>query len=132
MFTPERFVIREVWGWKHFDRRIQHRFLLRSHDRGPDEKQDNENKLNQAKAEGKVASTSVYYGKSHHLIFEYYGQRIDLLDVYRSEIAARLLSHLQACDALMDAADKSGSGQALCPEDEWASFPGDAIDETKT
>lgn len=124
VFTPERLSFRRFWGWRHFDRSIPHRFALIPHDRTEREKLWLEFVERKFRHKWWCWSRRRYFGESYHLIYEYQGQRNDILSIHRHRKAVALLARLQACDQEIEAKARTGRGVAHDPADEWSRQPG--------
>ncbi|MFZ6769806.1 hypothetical protein ACO0LM_22360 [Undibacterium sp. Di26W] len=101
--TQEAISLRRWWGWQHFDRAIEHRFILIDHNLTREEAIRNDFEGREKQKEGKVIKAAVYYGQSAHVVLLYAGQRIDLLTVYDKARAADVVMRLQYCDRELDA-----------------------------
>ena len=95
-----------------FDRSLPHRFVCLEHDKA------------QKEADRGVLPKKRVYAKSRILAFMYYGQRLDVLDIYGFKAARRFLDRCQACDAWMEATNKHGNGFATAPYEDFSSQAG--------
>lgn len=125
VFTPELFTTHRMLGSKSFDRSMPHSFTLYYH-----EKKDREEELLSYKERHRRARwwsrpAKRYFGNSYYLSFEYMGQRNDLMLIYKHKKAQEILARLNACDDIMDGYSGKDRGQAMQPENEWASQAGD-------
>ncbi|MDE3767584.1 hypothetical protein [Sinorhizobium meliloti] len=111
--------------WNQFDRQLPHRFVLLPHDKAQAERDQNEYDQKKASFSGKAIMPVRYYGNSFIVCFEYLGQRNDILEVFGPKEAQAILTRLNACDSVMDAQSKKGSGTTFDPSDEWSDQPGD-------
>lgn len=117
--------VRQVLGWKTYNRRLTHRFYMLPHDRAELERRNNEFDTREAAARGQVVQKPVYYGDSFHVLLEYAGHRVDLLTVYGRQTAAAVLARLQYCDRLLDQEAKHvGAGDNLHVDGDWHQSPG--------
>lgn len=124
-FTETTFAVRKGRQWETFDRRLQHRFAILPHDRSQEERDEHEHAKQKASLGGRAIMPKRYYANSFHVVFEYLGQRHDIMEVYGPREAHTILTRLIACDSIMDAQMKNGRGMALAPADEWGPSPGD-------
>ncbi|MFZ6047403.1 hypothetical protein ACFW0H_14955 [Pseudomonas sp. CR3202] len=114
-----------VWGWKCFDRRLDHRFVLLPHDRAELERRSNELDTREASARGQIVQMPIYYGDSFHVVLVYDGQRVDLLSVYGRQQAAAVVARLQYCDRqLAQEAKHVGAGDNPHVNGDWHQSPG--------
>ncbi|VVN79664.1 hypothetical protein [Pseudomonas fluorescens] len=117
--------VRLLSGWKSYDRRIEHRFVLLPHDAAEYEQRFHEFATRKAAANGQVVQPPIYYGDSFHVVLVYAGHRIDLLTVYGRQQAAAIVARLQHCDQLLDAeAKRVGAGKNPHIDGEWHHTPG--------
>lgn len=112
VFTSNNIVIKRGAKRLRFDRTLPHRFVCHEHDKTKKE------------ADRGVLPKKRVYAKSKILSFMYYGQRVDVLDIYGLKTAQRFLDRCQACDAWMEAANKRGNGFATAPDEDFSSQAG--------
>ena len=124
-FTEKTFSILRGNRWETFDRQLPHRFVLLPHDKTQAERDQHEYDQKKASLSGHAIMPVRYYGNSFIVCFEYLGQRNDILEVFGPKEAQAILTRLNACDSVMDAQSKKGSGTTFDPSDEWAKQPGD-------
>lgn len=126
IFTPTEFRVRRYmgFGWRKYDRQIGHKFALIPHDKTQTEQDQHEYARRKAQQSGQVIKKTRYYGESFHLIFEYLGQRHDVMTIYGQKQALRVLSRMKICDEMMDMALGKGDGGALTPQEQWSDQPG--------
>lgn len=117
--------VRGLLGWRAYDRRLPHRFLLLQHDKAGREQLLNDLKVREAQLRQRAVSPPRYYQDSWHLVFEYVGQRIDLATVFGLKHARALQARLEGCCQVLDGQFGTGEGIALSPGDEWRRGPGD-------
>jgi hypothetical protein len=129
MMTLEKFSVRGLFGWKHYDRLLPHRFALLPHDWQQAERDQDEYRMQQAQLQKQPMKKNRLYANSFHISFDYLGQRNDLMTVYGQKEAVAIAMRLKACDDVLDALTRRGQGTPLAPEDEWGDQPG-AIPET--
>jgi hypothetical protein len=129
MLTLEQFSVKTLFGWKHYDRLLPHRFALFQHDWMRAEQELAEFHAAQAQMKRKVIRKPRWYASSFHLSFDYLGQRNDVVTVYGPKEATAIVTRLNACDSVLDALARRGQGTPLTPADEWGDQPG-AIPET--
>jgi hypothetical protein len=129
MLTLDQFSVEKMFGWRHYDRLLPHRFALVQHDWAQAEQENAEFQAAQAQRRGKLIRKRRWYSNSFHVSFDYIGQRNDVLTVYGQKKALAILTRLNACDNVLDALARRGQGTPLTPEDEWGDQPG-AIPET--
>jgi hypothetical protein len=122
--TADTFSFKTLTGWKHYNRHLEHSFALYRHDQAEEEMILQDLRVRKAAAKGSIIKAERYYADSYHLVFEYLGQRIDVMDIYRKKDAQRILNRLSACDAVVNAGLGQGKGTALSPEDDWTEGPG--------
>src|SRR6185312_10202527 len=82
LLTLEQFSVKTLFGWKHYDRLLPHRFALLQHDWTQAEQEQHQFQAAHAQMRGKVFRKHRWYGNSFHVSFDYLGQRNDLLTVY--------------------------------------------------
>lgn len=116
VLTLEQFSVKTMFGWKHYDRLLPHRFALLQHDWAQAEQELAETR--------KVVKKPRWYTKSFHVSFDYLGQRNDVLTVYGPKEAMAIVTRLNACDSVLDALARRGQGTPLTPADEWGDQPG--------
>jgi hypothetical protein len=124
MLTLDQFSVETMFGWKHYDRLLPHRFALLQHDWAQAEQENAEFQAAQAQMRGKLIRKPRWYANSFHVSFDYIGQRNDILTVYGQKKAMAILTRLNACDNVLDALARRGQGTPLTPEDEWGDQPG--------
>lgn len=124
MFTLDQFSVKTLFGWKHYDRLLPHRFALLQHDWTQAEQEQHQYQAARAQMQGKVFRKHRWYGNSFHVSFDYLGQRNDLLTVYGPKEAMAIVTRLNACDSVLDALARRGQGTPLTPADEWGAQPG--------
>ncbi|MBV8978186.1 MAG: hypothetical protein JO261_04395 [Alphaproteobacteria bacterium] len=124
MFTLDRFSVKTLFGWKHYDRLLPHRFALLQHDWTQAEQEQQEFQAALAQRRGKLIRKQRWFGKSFHVSFDYLGQRNDVLTVYGPKEAMAIVTRLNACDSVLDALARRGQGTPLTPADEWGDQPG--------
>jgi hypothetical protein len=124
MLTLDQFSVKTLFGWKHYDRLLPHRFALLQHDWTQAEQEQQEFQAAQAQMQGKLVRRARWFAKSFHLSFDYLGQRNDVLTVYGPKEAMAIVTRLNACDNVLDALAHRGQGTPLTPADEWGDQPG--------
>lgn len=129
ILTLDQFSVKRMFGWRHYDRLLPHRFALFQHDWTQAEQEQQEFQAAKAQRQGKLFRKQRWFGKSFHVSFDYLGQRNDVLTVYGQKEAAAIVMRLNACDSVLDALARRGQGTPLTPADEWGDQPG-AIPET--
>lgn len=122
--STDAICVRRWYGWKRYDRNVEHRFALLIHDRAEAERQNQDYDIRSAASNGRVMRKTAYYGESFHVVLVYAGHRIDLLTVYGQKPAAAIIARLQFCDRRLNEAVKMGGGINSKPEDEWNEGPG--------
>ena len=125
VMTAGRFSVKTWRGWKHFDRTLPHKFAVIAHDKTQAEQDKRELQLRRDQAAGRIVSRTRYYGQSFHIVFEYVGQRHDVLTVFGQKQALAVAARLKACDGVLDRKAGMGEGVALDPDDQWDRGPGD-------
>ena len=123
--SEDRFSVRQEWRWRHYDRKLPHKFTLLVHDKAQREAQRHELEVRQASARGQVISKRKYYGDSYHLIYEYVGQRVDVVTIFGRKEALRIQERLNACDQVLKQQAHQSDGVALAPDAQWDDQPGD-------
>jgi hypothetical protein len=123
VMTATRFSYRVWYGWKHFDRTLPHKFVVLQHDKAKREQEKHQLDLRNGRGQQEIKTR--YYGESFHIVFEYVGQRNDVLTVFGQKEALAVAARLKACDGACDAQAKLGDGLALGPQDQWGDQPGD-------
>jgi len=123
--TPERFSVLSWLGCRHFDRTLPHKFAVIVHDTAKAEEEKHTLEIRQAQAAGRIIGKTRYYGESFHIVFEYVGQRHDVLTVFGQKEALAVAARLKACDGVLDQQAGLGEGLALNPEEQWTPGPGD-------
>lgn len=122
--TLERFSVRGLFGWKHYDRLLPHRFAVLPHDWQQLERDQDEYRMQQAQLQRQPVKKSRLYANSFHISFDYLGQRNDLMTVFGQKEAVAIAMRLKACDDVLDALVRRGQGTPLSPQDEWGDQPG--------
>jgi hypothetical protein len=125
VMTADRFSAQTWRGWKNFDRTLPHKFAVIAHDKAQAEQEQHDLKIREAQARGRIISKTRYYGQSFHIVFEYVGQRHDVLTVFGQKQALAVAARLKACDGVLDRKARMGEGVALDPDDQWDRGPGD-------
>lgn len=125
MFTPTEFRVKRWIRWRKFDRQLGHKFALIPHDKTLIEQDQHEYAQRQAQLAGKAIKPKRYYGQSCHLVFEYLGQRQDVMTIYGVKQGLRVLERMKVCDAMMDTALGKGDGVTITPQEQWTDQPGD-------
>ena len=129
MMTTEKFSVKKLFGWKHYDRQLPHRFALVPHDWTRAEQDEGEFQAAKAQLKKQVLRKQRWFANSFHVSFDYLGQRNDLMTVYGQKEAVAIATRLKACDDVLDAFARRGHGTPLSPEEEWGDQPGE-IPET--
>lgn len=124
MLTADRFSVRTLFGWKHYNRELPHRFALFPHDWTQAERAQQEYQMQQAQLAGKPVRKQSLYGNSFHVSFDYLGQRDDFMTIYGEKEAVAVVARLKVCDDVLDALSRHGQGTPLTPEGEWGDQPG--------
>lgn len=124
MMTLEQFSVKTLFGWKHYDRLLPHRFALLQHDWTQAEQEQQEFRAALAQRQGKLIKKQRWFAKSFHVSFDYLGQRNDVLTVFGQKDAVAIVTRLNACDSVLDAIAHRGQGTPLAPADEWGDQPG--------
>lgn len=117
--------VRRWYGWEHFDRNLEHRFVLLNHDKARHEQLRHDLAVREAAAKGRVIQKKAYYAESFHVVLAYAGHRRDLAAVYGPTEAMAVIARLQYCDRVLNEAMRMGGGVGQRPQDEWQSAPGD-------
>ena len=117
--------VRRWYGWQHFDRNLEHRFVLLNHDEARAEQLRHDLAVREAAAKGRVIQKKAYYAESFHVVLAYAGHRRDLLAVYGPTEASAVVARLQYCDRVLNEAMRMGGGVGQRPEDEWTAAPGE-------
>ena len=125
MMTLERFSVRGLFGWKHYDRLLPHRFAVLPHDWQQLERDQDEYRMQEAQLRKQPMKKSRLYANSFHISFDYLGQRNDLMTVFGQKEAVAIAMRLKACDDVLDALVRRGQGTPLSPQDEWGDQPGE-------
>lgn len=123
ILTLEQFSVKSLFGWKHYDRLLPHRFALLQHDWTQAEQEQQDFRA-AAQRRGKLVKKQRWFGKSFHVSFDYVGQRNDVLTVFGPKEAMAIVTRLNACDSVLDALARRGQGTPLTPADEWGDQPG--------
>ncbi|MDF1600951.1 hypothetical protein PZ895_14405 [Mesorhizobium sp. YIM 152430] len=124
-FTVDRIEVCRSGKWVYYDRRQQHRFSLFRHDRADWEKLKEEHKRAEAALKRKAYKPRYFFSDSYFVSLDHYGQRNDLMCVFRHPDAMQILTRLQACDEIMDSYARAGNKAVLDPAADWAPQPGD-------
>jgi hypothetical protein len=124
MLTLDKFSIKRLFGWKHYDRQLPHRFAVLPHDWLQAERDSEEYRMQQAQLKRQALKKQRLYADSFHISFDYLGQRNDLMTVYRQKEALAIALRLKACDEVLDALMQRGHGTPLNPGKEWSYQPG--------
>jgi hypothetical protein len=67
MLTLEQFSVKTLFGWRHYDRLLPHRFALLQHDWTQAEQEQQEFQAAQAQMQGKLLRRARWYANSFHL-----------------------------------------------------------------
>lgn len=129
MMTLERFSVRKLFGWRHYDRLFPHRFAVLPHDWLQAERDQDEYRMQEAQLKRQAMRKSKLYAESFHISFDYLDQRNDVMTVYGQKETLAIAMRLKACDDVLDALSRRGHGTPLSPEKEWHDAPGE-IPET--
>ena len=125
MLTLDKFSVRGLFGWKHYDRELPHRFALVQHDWTQAERDEEDYRTAQAQLKKQAVRKQRWYANSFHVSFDYLGQRNDIVTVFGQQEATALVARLKACDDVLDALARRGQGTPLSPEEDWADQPGE-------
>ena len=126
LMTLDRFSVRGLFGWKHYDRLLPHRFAVLPHDWQQLERDQDEYRMQEAQyRKQQPVKKSKLYANSFHISFDYLGQRNDLMTVFGQKEAVAIAMRLKACDDVLDALVRRGQGTPLSPQDEWGDQPGE-------
>ncbi|MBT3039183.1 MAG: hypothetical protein KME37_09620 [Candidatus Thiodiazotropha sp. (ex Codakia orbicularis)] len=125
VIAPRQVKVRRWYGWAVFDRTLPHKFSALAHDKTRVEQEQIDFVVRREQARGKIIHKTRYYGESFHIIFEYLGQRQDLLTIYGPESAKRMLTRLIACNSVMNKKNRMDEGASLGPDYEWPDDTGD-------
>jgi hypothetical protein len=101
---------------------------MMKHDRAKIERENHELRKLRAQKRGDIIAPKRYFDESFHIIFDYMGQRFDVVTVYDEKRATAIATRLMACDKLMDTKNQMGEGEALNPGDQWGKAPGSLPD----
>jgi hypothetical protein len=125
MFTPTEFRVKAEGGsWKIYNRTLTHRFMMMKHDKAREEREKHERKIRRAQARNEVISPKRYFDESYHIIFDYLGQRFDVVTIYDQKRATAVAARLKSCDKIMDTKNQMGEGEVLSPSEQWGDTPG--------
>lgn len=115
--------VRRGRGWAHYNRLLEHRFVLKEHDLTAWERREIEYQVRDAGTSREAVNPTVYFGESAHVVLVYAGHRQDLLTVWGRATASAIVERLQYCDDCLNKALSMG-GAAQTPDDQWADGPG--------
>jgi hypothetical protein len=125
MFTPTEFWVKADGGsWLVYDRTLTHRFMMMKHDKARDERELHDRQKLRAQKRGDIIAPKRYFDESFHIIFDYMGQRVDVVTVYDQKRATAVAARLKACDKVMDTKNQMGEGEVLNPGEQWGQAPG--------
>jgi hypothetical protein len=124
VFTPQEFRVKDGTEWFVYDRTLNHRFLMMKHDRAREEREKHDLQIRRAQMRGNVIAITRYYDDSYHIVFDYLGQRFDVVTVYDQKRATAVAARLKACDQVMDTKGKMGEGEVMSPDEQWGEVPG--------
>lgn len=100
--SKDRFSVKTLFGWRHFDRNFARKYKAIKHD----ELDRQQGKLELKKLRGQPAARTgekvQLYRESAHLVYEYSGQRYDILSIYGLNDAESIAARLRFCDADLD------------------------------
>ncbi|MCP8685950.1 hypothetical protein [Marinobacterium sedimentorum] len=128
VLDADEFRVGGIFSGAGYNRKLAHSFALIRHDKTKVEQMQHEYEVRKASAQGKVIMKKPYYAESFHLIFEYMGQRNDVLDIYGHKEALAVVTRLKAIDDVLGGITQGGQGTTLEPEDQWETGPGDLDD----
>ena len=117
--TIGHFSVKGLLGYKHFDRTLPHKFSVIPHDKTREEQDKHALQERKDQAAGRITKRTRYYGESAHVVFEYVGQRFDVMTVFGQKDALAIAARLKACDGRLDAMAGMGEGIAFNPSDQW-------------
>jgi len=95
--------------------------MMMKHDKAREERELHERQKFRAQTRNEVISRKRYFDESFHIIFDYLGQRVDVVTIYDQKRAA---ARLKACDKVMDTKNHMGEGEVLSPGEQWGDTPG--------
>ncbi len=125
LFTPREFRVKTEWGdWQIYDRTLTHRFVMMKHDKAREERDNHDRTIRRAQIRGQVASPKRYFDESFHIIFDYLGQRFDVVTIYDEKRATAVATRFMAIDKIMDMKNQMGEGEVLTPAEQWKDAPG--------
>ena len=111
--SRDRFSVKTLFGWRHFDRTLPHRYKAINHDELRKQQAALELKKLQGQPAAYTGKKVQFYSESAHLVYEYVGQRYDILSIYGLDDAESIAARLRFCDEDLD-------GQiAYKPLDQW-------------
>lgn len=129
--TAKYFSVRGIFGYRNYNRELQHKFSMLRHDKTQKEKQTQSLTVQKAQKRGKIISPKIYYGESYHLVFEHIGHRRDIASVYGRNETLAALARLKACDEVITSKTQNGSdGVATNPQDQWGDQAGEIPEDT--
>lgn len=123
--SRDYFAIKRNGDWDTFDRRLSLRFALVEHDQALEEKRRLDYEQQRASMNRQAVRSKPYYGDSYIVVAEYFGQRHDLLAVYGRKEALAIVARFQACNEIIEAAERRGRGVSTAPDTQWGDQPGD-------
>lgn len=124
-FTKDQFMVRRFGWWRRYDRHQPHSFAAIPHDKAEQEKLELAEQAHKHRMKGKFFKPTKYYADSSHVIFQYHGQRVDVVTVMGVKDATAVLTRLQAVDRLIDGNATGNGGINTTPEGEWTTQPGE-------
>ena len=116
--------VRTLFGWRRYDRNLEHAFGLIRHDGAKAEYERHDMEIREAASKGKLLQKKAYYGESFHVALSYAGHRVDLLTVFGQKEATAIAARLQYCDRCLNEAVHMGGGINQHAEDDWNDVPG--------
>lgn len=123
--SRDYFAIKRGGEWESYDRRLSLRFALVPHDKAVEEKRRLDHEQQRAAMNRQAVYNKPYFGDSYIVVAEYFGQRHDLLAVYGRKEAMAIVARLQACNEIIEAAERHGRGVSTAPDTQWGDQPGD-------
>lgn len=135
VISADHFSVKTILGWKHFDRHVEHGFVLYPHEQRTNELMRIEYRKAEAALNRQVYRPVRCYSDSFHLVFEYLGQPIKIVDIFGEEDARKVMNRIIACEKLIEGSRGHGKGTALEAKGDWkrgaGELPGPKREATK-
>ena len=115
----DRFSVKILFGWRHFDRTLPHTFSVIEHEKLRIQQGELELQKLKGLSAVKIGKKVQFYSECAHIVFDYSGQHHVILTAYGQKDAKKIARRLMLCDGELD------KWIALNPSDQWKDEQGD-------